>query len=316
MHDKHEEITDTLELAHRINSSTDIVTAQEGTIDSQQQTIDQTIVQAKDEIIEAFEHLTPGLVPIIEKIDQSTEEIMIGITGIAQKIDNIDFTPVEEKLDEIEGELMQGVTGLNQAVDEIKELISGVTGYAQEDTLVQGITSIRADVSELREEIGQGFSGVGEKIDQDFTGLGNELVQGLSGLSNEILQGNSGILQDISEVKDLVSGVTGYAQQDTLVQGLTGLTQKIDILQGSDDEADLTSIKNNTETLLLEVAKQGSSSTVTLTGVDEKIGDLNDIIESINGDTVDNIVNDYIGEQVTLIDDMIGDWSSSDNSND
>lgn len=102
-------VDDSLDLANRINNSTDIVTAQEETIDAQHQTIDQTIVQARN-------------------------EVMRSVTGLAQKIDNINFTPVENKLEEIEGKLIQGVTGLNQAVEEIKELVGGVTGYAKEDT--------------------------------------------------------------------------------------------------------------------------------------------------------------------------------------
>lgn len=340
MHDEHEEITDTLELAHRINSSTDIVTAQEGTIDSQQHTIDQTIVQAKDEIIEAFAELTPGLVPIIEKIDQSTEEVMVGITGIAQKIDNIDFTPVEDKLEQIEGELMQGVTGLNQAVEEIKELVSGVTGYAQEDTLVQGIYSIEsnanvnrdyillgitginqvtakeetlvAGLSELSGELGQGFSGVEERIDQGFTGLVSA-VQGITGYAldatvakestlglgiREILQElapkatqaqlesataaiinaiptdcakqgtnaaatNTAILKAADtideKIDDISTDLSTVAREETLVQGVSGI---------------IATINNIPEIVISNVAKQGDNPNVSLSSMDEKLGNI------------------------------------------
>ena len=60
-----------------------------------------------------------------------------------------------------------------------------------------------------------------------------------------------------------------------------------------------------------------SAIKIDLTPVEEKvdevsdqIGDLNDIIESINGDTVDNIVDLYLDDEAEQIENIIGDWSN------
>lgn len=75
------------------------------------------------------------------------------------------------------------------------------------------------------------------------------------------------------------------------------------------------------------VALNGNIATfVTIDGVDanlleadinwrladtrKAIGDLNDIIESINGDTVDNIVDLYLDDEAEQIENIIGDWSN------
>ena len=46
----------------------------------------------------------------------------------------------------------------------------------------------------------------------------------------------------------------------------------------------------------------------------DDIGDLSEIIEAINGDSVDNIVNDYLDDEADQIMDIIGDWSNESES--
>ena len=57
------------------------------------------------------------------------------------------------------------------------------------------------------------------------------------------------------------------------------------------------------------VAKESTSQEIL-----SDIGDLSEIIEAINGDSVDNIVNDYLDDEVDQIMDIIGDWSNESES--
>lgn len=139
-----------------------------------------------------------------------------------------------------------------------------------------------------------------------------------------------GTLLSLKQIKDLLRGIItslGIPSASTLWSKLTNIENKIDDidftpveqridsaaatvieeLRGSDDDADLSAIKTDTGNLLLGIEDLKSD-----------IGDLDEILQSINGDTVDNIVNNYIGEQLVLMDDMLGNWSdsSSDDSSD
>ena len=69
-------------------------------------------------------------------------------------------------------------------------------------------------------------------------------------------------------------------QLKTTFLGLAGLLSKMNVMQGSIDS------------------------------IENQIGDLNIIIESINGDTVDNIVNQYITDEAEQIENIIGDWDN------
>lgn len=57
------------------------------------------------------------------------------------------------------------------------------------------------------------------------------------------------------------------------------------------------------------VAKEATSQEIL-----SDIGDLSEIIEAINGDSVDNIVNDYLDDEAEQIMDIIGDWSNESES--
>ena len=69
-------------------------------------------------------------------------------------------------------------------------------------------------------------------------------------------------------------------QLKTTFLGLAGLLSKMNVMQGSMDS------------------------------IENQVGDLNTIIESINGDTVDNIVNQYITDEAEQIESIIGDWNN------
>lgn len=53
------------------------------------------------------------------------------------------------------------------------------------------------------------------------------------------------------------------------------------------------------------VAKETTSQQILT-----EIGDLNEIIEAINGDTVDNIVDDYLDGEAEEIEEIIGNWNN------
>jgi hypothetical protein len=69
-------------------------------------------------------------------------------------------------------------------------------------------------------------------------------------------------------------------QLKTTFLGLAGLLSKMNVMQSSMDS------------------------------IENQVGDLNTIIESINGDTVDNIVNQYITDEAEQIENIIGDWTN------
>ena len=232
---------------------------------AKQDTLIQGITSIRADVSELCEELSQGFSGVEERIDQSftgiisavqgitgyalnatvakEQTLVQGISSIEAKIDNIDFTPVEEKLEQIEGELIQGVTAINVGVEEIKELVSGVTGYAQEETLVQGL------------------SGLSDFIDQGFTGV----VQKIDSVENELVQGITGIVQEIRDVSNQVNGITGYAldstvaKEETLVQGVSGI---------------IATINNIPEIVISNVAKQGDNPNVSLSSMDEKLGNV------------------------------------------
>lgn len=104
--------------------------------------------------------------------------------------------------------------------------------------------------------------------------------------------------------KETVQSVTYNSNTETVTIILTDATPEIlatDKLTIKIDMGNLESINIDTT----ELAKEETSQE-TLEG----IGDLNTIIESINGDTVDNIVSLYLDDEAEQIKNIIGDWNN------
>ena len=93
-----------------------------------------------------------------------------------------------------------------------------------------------------------------------------------------------------------VSGETTYSVAITFL--------KTDLITAADgDEDDIAAINSMAGTDMFTIAVDWGE---TITGIYEEIGDLDEIIEAINGDNIDGIINSYMDDYAEQLEEIIG----------
>lgn len=120
--------------------------------------------------------------------------------------------------------------------------------------------------------------------------------------------------QDIRLILDETLASNATTDAELLASVLVSSTKKgnvVSVLNGVITLDSSTAILTNGDDLTIEIdidngAKESTSQTIL-----NEIGNLEEIIEAINGDSVDDIVNDYLDGEADEIIGIIGNWNEN-----
>lgn len=138
------------------------------------------------------------------------------------------------------------------------------------------------------------MSTIREQLKTTFLGLAG-LLSKMNVMQGEVESAKQEILGAIGNIPE--PDLSTIAKEDTLVTGISDLKDSIDAIEF--DTSDL--------------AKQGENSGATNTAIYENVneiikdvGDLDEIIEAINGDNIDSIINSFMDTYAEQIDEITG----------
>lgn len=123
--------------------------------------------------------------------------------------------------------------------------------------------------------------------------------------------------QDIRLIIDETLASAAITTEDLVASVLVSSTKKgnvVTVQNGVITLASTTAALTVGDELTIEIDIDNVAKEATAQEILSDIGDLSEIIEAINGDSVDNIVNDYLDDEAEQIMDIIGDWSNESES--